>query len=575
MGQEMRGRAAGVVLFVALAVCAPLAAAPRGDSRALRDARVDLPDFHGGARADFVAASLFSFLGARSADPLERLIDAADAAFRRGEQYYEAGHLEHARAEFDRAVDIYLTAPVRPREDPRLYFSFDSLVDRIHQLELAVRDTNGGAETSDVPAAIEEVAPLTFAPDPALRAQVEQELSALVRDLPEELNERVLNVINFFQTSRGRRILENGFRRAGRYREMITAILRDEGLPTDLLYLAQAESAFQPNARSRARAVGLWQFVSFRAQEYGLKINWWVDERRDPVKSTRAAARHLRDLYQQFGDWFLAMAAYNAGPGGVSRAMERASTSDYWELIERRKLPRETRNYVPIILAVTLIAKNPERYGVSVEPEPPLRFETVKVPKPTDLRRLAESAGVDVDVLRELNPHVLHNVTPPGDPDFELYVPVGTGEMLRAALPSLPEASTVLWPRHRVRRGETLSRLGARYGTSATAIAEANGLSLRAHIHPGDVLVIPVGGVRGDSKRGSARGKTSTRASAESRSRPRSANAKGPVTHRVRSGETLWELSRRYGVSIALLRDANPFLDSRPLRAGDRLQIPR
>lgn len=556
---------------------------------------------------------MFYFLGSGVADPVERLIDDAEAAYTRGEAYYQAGHLEHARAEFDRAVDLFLASPFRLRDDPRLYFTFDSLVDRIHQLDLAAAWETGAAdETADVPAAIEEVAPLTFPPDPALRVQVEQELDSLVHDLPVALNERVLNVVNFFQTARGRRILETGLRRAGRYRDLITSVLAEEGLPADLIYLAQAESAFQPNARSRARAVGLWQFVSFRAQEYGLKINWWVDERRDPVKSTRAAAHHLRDLYQQFGDWYLAMAAYNAGPGGVARALERSGTNDYWELTERRLLPRETRNYVPIIMAVTLVAKSPERYGFEVEPDPPLRFEAVTVPKSTDLRRIAEVLGVDVDTLRELNPQLLHNVTPPGDSEFQLYVPMGTAQRLLAELPNLPEAKTVLWPRHRVGRGDTLSRLGARYGTSAAAIAEANGISLHTHIHSGDVLVIPTGG--GSAGSGSLRratrkpagtasasspaekpakpstARTAERPSTSARARPeggalslsldprsgRRAKVEPPNgrIHRVRAGETLWELSRRYGVTVAELRGANPFLAERSLRAGDRLNIP-
>ncbi|MBI4467686.1 MAG: LysM peptidoglycan-binding domain-containing protein [Acidobacteria bacterium] len=575
---------------------------------------------------------LFYFLGSGVRDPIEMALDDADAAFRRGQEQLEAGELDTARQEFDQALDRLLSFPAALRDDPRWLFGYDSLVDRIHQLEGAtLRDLAAADEAPSVPAAIEEigeVAPLTFPLDPELRLQVEQELGALTADLPLTLNEQVLRVIGFFQTPKGRRILQNGLRRAGRYRQLITAILEQEGLPRDLIYLAQAESAFQPHARSRARAVGLWQFVGWRAREYGLQVDWWVDERRDPVKSTRAAARHLRDLYQQFGDWHLALAAYNSGPGRVSRALERTGVRDYWELVERRLLPRETRNYVPIIVAVALVAKDPARYGVDVEPDPPLRFETVELSKPTDLGRLAAAIGVDVETLKELNPHVLRGVTPRQD-NFELYVPPGAAETLLAALPGLPEAELVDWQRHRVRRGDTLSGIAARYDTSAYAIAQANGISLRSLIHPGQVLLIPSAGAsrsyRPQSRSRVARrddgrllyrvepGDTLSGIAARHGVRPQAlaaANGRslrsvirvgdrlvipGPGdalvasppaatrhtpgreadrVHRVRRGETLWDLSRRYGVSIAALREANPYLEDRQLRAGDTLRLP-
>lgn len=597
-----------------------------GASPPATTASADLPSLWFGPRPN-PRPPLFFFLGTGVRDPVEQTLDEAEAAFRRGEEYYRAGHLDHARQEFDRAVDLLLTSPYALREDPRLQFGLDHLVDRIHQLELgALRDPAASGEPTDVPAAIEEIPPLTFPLDPTLRVQVEQELATLTHDLPVTLNEQVLRVVGFFQTPKGRRVIEHGLRRAGRYRELITRILEEEGLPRDLIYLAQAESAFQPNARSRHRAVGLWQFISSRAQQYGLQIDWWVDERRDPVKSTQAAARHLHDLYQQFGDWYLAIAAYNCGPGCVARAVERSGGGSYWEMVDQGLLPRETRNYVPIVLAVALVAKNPALYGVEVEPDPPLRFETVQVDKPTDLRRIAEVIGVDVSTLEELNPHLLHNVTPRRT-DFTLYVPPGTAETLVAELPRLPESTRVLWQQHRVRRGETLSHIAARYHTSAYAIAEANGRNVRAHLHPGDVLLVPPGGASSEelrAARSESRGRPTYRvrkgdtlaaiasrfgttpqalaqanglspssrprvgarlriparraqvASTAAPARPRTSSRTnvGERTHRVRSGETLWELSRRYGVTVSALREANPFLSDRPLRAGDHLRLP-
>ncbi|MGH9862274.1 MAG: LysM peptidoglycan-binding domain-containing protein [Candidatus Acidiferrales bacterium] len=525
----------------------------------------------------FLACSVASSLSLSASDAVPALLAEANQAAHRGEEHLRAGHMEAARSEFNRAVDLFLDSGLNLREDPRLESAFDDLVDRIQELERASWQGSGaGGEPPDVPAPLDEmgeVAPLTFPLDPQLRNQAEAELATLTHDLPLALNERVLSVLDSFERPRGRRILETGLRRAGRYRELITSILDEEKVPRDLLYLAQAESAFQPHARSRARAVGLWQFVKYRAQEYGLTVNWWVDERRDPVKSTRAAARHLRDLYEQFGDWYLAMAAYNSGPQRVARALERAgSSADYWTLAERRLLPRETRSYVPIVVAVTLAAKDPERFGTVVEPDPPLRFERVTVSKPTDLRRIAEVIGVDVGVLRELNPHLLRNVTPPDDADFQLYVPPGTAETLAIELPKLPESERVYWQQHRVRRGETLSHIARRYETSASAIAQANGFSMRTLIHPGQVLLIPAGGgdfaVARPARRSSG---ASGRARPASRGASRASNGQ---LHRVRSGETLWKLSQRYGVSVNQLRRANPHLSSRILRAGDDLHIP-
>lgn len=673
-GKRLRFGSATRVLLAGVCLCTVAAGGTSSDHTSL----TDLPL---GPREAPQRPPLFLFAAGGFPDPVEQVLDEAEAAFRRGEKHYEAGHLESAREDFDRAIDLLLTSPFDLRKDPRLRFGFDRLADRIYQLELAaLQEAAAAEEPPGVPAPIEEIAPLTFPLDPRLRSQVEQELATLTHDLPVILNERVLSVVNFFQTAKGRRILQNGLRRAGRYRELISSILEEEGLPQDLIYVAQAESAFQPHARSRARAVGLWQFLSWRAREYGLEVNWWVDERRDPVKATVAAARHLRDLYQEFKDWYLALAAYNGGPGRVRRALRRAGDgADFWKLVDRRLLPRETRNFVPIILAVSLVAKNPDRYGVEVELEPPLRYETVKVDKPTDLRRIAEVIGVDVGVLQELNPHLIRNVTPPDYKDFELYVPPGTAETLRAELPRIPESKRVLWQRHRVRRGETLSHIAARYGTSAYAIAQANRISLRSLIYPGQVLVIPRGRRlrgrslraerqadgrlvytvrRGDSlsliaalhgtsagalarangistrtvihpgdrlvipergraarvtggsngrvvytvRRGdslssiAARHATSVRTLARANgisvrsvihpgdrlvipggegvaqaARGRS----GKIIHRVRWGETLWELARHYQVSVHDLRRANPYLLGRQLRAGDRLVIPQ
>src|SRR3989441_12723924 len=255
-----------------------------------------------------------------------------------------------------------------PRGDPGLSDLFPGGGDRVYPYELRLsRAGDVFSEAPAVPAAIDEVAEMTFPVDPSLKGRAEEAAKNISHDLPLTVNDEVLSFLNFFQPPRGRAIVETGLNRAGRYREMISRVLREEGVPQDLIYLAQAESAFQPLALSRAGARGIWQFVAYRGQEYGLKRSWWVDERQDPEKATRAAAQHLRDLYHLYGDWYLAMAAYNCGPGNVQKGVERTGYADFWELYRRNVLPRETKNYVPIIVALTLIAKDAAHYGIRTE----------------------------------------------------------------------------------------------------------------------------------------------------------------------------------------------------------------
>jgi len=359
---------------------------------------------------------------------IDYLIVRVKEKFAAGEANYKAGHLAAARRDFDDAVDWMLESGYDPNSDPRLSELFRHVTDAVYSYELqAFRAGDGFTESPAVPAAIDEVAEMTFPVDPKLRERAEAAAKSISHDLPLTVNDTVASYLNFFQTPRGRAIVENGLRRSGRYHEMISRVLREEGVPQDLIYLAQAESAFQPLALSRAGARGIWQFVSYRGQEYGLRHTWWVDERQDPEKATHAAAQHLRDLYKNFGDWYLAMAAYNCGPGNVQKAIERTGYADFWELYKRNVLPRETRNYVPIIVALTLIAKDAAHYGIQAEPEAPVRTDVVKPGRAIDLRLVAETIDVDVETLRGLNPSLLRLATP-NDPSFELHLPPGAAE---------------------------------------------------------------------------------------------------------------------------------------------------
>jgi membrane-bound lytic murein transglycosylase D len=308
------------------------------------------------------------------------MIAEAEKAYESGQTDYQAGHLDAAKQDFNRAVDVLMQGPVDVRSDDRLQQEFDKITAEITKLEMvAFKAGDGFAEQQSEPAPIDEANQVTFPADPNVRAKAEAELKNTRSDLPLMINDYVAGYINYFST-RGRGVFERALVRSGRYRDMIQRIFQQEGVPQDLIYLAQAESGFHPLALSRARARGMWQFMASRGVGYGLRRSWWVDDRQDPERSTKAAARHLKDLYNEFGDWYLAMAAYNSGPGSVQLAVKRTGYADFWELYRRDVLPKETKNYVPIILAMTIMSKNPAQYGLSaVIPDPPEHYDVVRV----------------------------------------------------------------------------------------------------------------------------------------------------------------------------------------------------
>ena len=278
-------------------------------------------------------------------------------------------------------------------------------------------DVNGLGSGEDSDKVVYDKSPLdsilemTFPIDPRLKTQVKDEIAATSSQLPLEANDSVLSYINFFSTERGRKILRYGMQRSGKYRPMIRRVLDEEGLPQELIYLAQIESAFSPRAISRKRCVGLWQFSVWDGRNRGLEQNGFVDERMDPEKSTRAAAKHLHELYNQFGDWYLAMAAYNCGPACVDRAVQRTGYADFWKLRGMNALPQETTNYVPVILAITIMVKNPKDYGLDAfEYESPVEYETVKIEAPTNVALIADAMERSVSEIRDLNPALLKGI---------------------------------------------------------------------------------------------------------------------------------------------------------------------
>ncbi len=565
-------------------------------------------------------------------DPVDEVIQQSESRFHQGERSLQAGFLEKAKRDFDASLEVILRSGIFIAHNERLERHYEALIDRIHSYELAaLKEGDGFSEERYDAAPIDEIAagevPLTF--DPKSKLLAEQTINEIPHDIPLPLNETVLRFLDYFQ-NQARKAMEAGMQRSGRYRHMISKILAEEGVPQDLIYLCQAESGFKPLAYSKAKCKGLWQFAAPRGSEYGLKQNWWIDERSDPEKSTRAAARHLKDLYNQFGDWLLAMAAYNTGPGNIERAIERTGYADYWELLRRGNLHPETQNYVPIILAMTIISKDSAKYGFDVTLDPPLELDRVKVDSPVELRLVAESLDISLSEVRELNPHVRRMATPRNDPDFTLYLPKGASEKFLQEIAAIPEHLRVTWRLHRVDEGESLTQLARKYRTTSFAIGQANNLSADQKLQIGSKLIIPVtpgksgrimaktGGSRirytvgrGDTIASIARdydvsaaqirkwnklgintrarpgrvlilhipsqkveapisepiGSTTASASTQNGQKP------DRVIHRVKKGDTLYALATNYGTSIDSICDWNNLSQTESLRVGDKLTI--
>src|ERR1017187_6605861 len=416
-------------------------------------------------------------------------IQTAQGRFQAGKRSYQAGDFPNARREFDRAIDLMLEASYQGLLD-RLQYErqLDEMVDNIHRYDLA---DLGAAAVEDQgkfeKAPLEDILQMTFPVDPKLKDKVREQVAATTSQLPLSVNDAVLGYINYF-SNRGRRTLLNGLQRSGRYRPMIQRILDEEGIPQEIIHLAQAESGFIPRAVSRAAAGGMWQFVKFRGNEYGLKQTAYTDDRMDPEKATRAAAHHLRDLYQEFGDWYLAIAAYNCGPVTVERAVERTGYADFWELRSRGVLPAETTNYVPIILAMTIMEKNAAEYGIQdFQLDPPLEYDTVEITSKTGMALVSDITETSLPELAALNPAVLRSMVPE---NYSLHVPKGIGNPLAASLQLIPAEHRDSWRMHRVGSGETLASVSKLFGTTPNIIMAANNLRSPETVE-GDRLLIP------------------------------------------------------------------------------------
>ncbi len=475
--------------------------------------------------------------------------------YREGEALFNQGQRDGG-GYFERALDQLREPDDSPLLNRQLEQAYFSLLGRIGDLRLEDLDS---FQDEDSP--IEWLANrnvFTIRVDPKLKHLASEDLLHSHFDVPVVLNERVLRFLTYYRT-RGRVYMERGLQRSGRYLEMFKAVFRQEGIPLDLIYLAHIESLFRPEAVSRARAKGIWQFIRGTGRLFGLRQDWWIDERSDILKSTVAAARYLKHLYGEFGDWYLAMAGYNCGPRRIERNLRRYGRIDYWEMSRRRLLPRETRNYVPSYLAATIIFKNPARYGFQVEPDPELKFELVSMEHQVDLDTLAELIEVPAQLLDDLNPELRRRVTPHKLPGYRMKVPVGMGAMTRERVAQLPPEKRIRLQHHRVSKGETLSLIARRYSTSIQAIAQANRIRNIHRLRIGQELAIPLFPSKraGTARRGS--------------SMVRRSNTSGP--HVVSRGDTLYAIAIAYGVKLKDLLRWNNLSSRQRIFPGQKILV--
>ena len=522
-------------------------------------------------------------------DAVSELIALSTSHFEAGQRELREGHLEMAKAEFNKSLEVLLESRFGARTVPRIREHFDRLVERISAYELtALAQGDGFTEKRYEPATIDDLLTISTFEQPPATPETKQAVSDDLQETPHDidipLNGRVLQYVQLF-SGRLKSYLEDGLSRGVQYLPMIQEVFRAEGLPLDLAYVPLIESAFKPSALSKAKAKGIWQFMRGTALENGLQHDWYIDERADPEKATRAAAKYLTTLHNMFGDWHLALASYNGGPGRVQRAVKRSKRTDFWQLsASSRYLPRETRDYVPLILAAIVIARNPAQYGLAiVEPELP-QTERVTVYGPIDLRKVAEWAGVPAEVIQDLNPELRRWTTPVRATDYTLTVPQGTGARILAAMGTAEPEDLVSFNRYTVKKGETIQTIAKKLKVSRTDLAEANYLSTKARLDAGQQLIIPRApttmlAARTDTPAPVAESR-SVDAVAASNVRPpvvQNASAASGVTrltHKVRRGETLFSIANLYQTTVAALKQWNRISGS-AIKIGQRLTILR
>ena len=516
-------------------------------------------------------------------DPVAVLIATSQSHFDTGERELTAGHLDKAREAFDQAVEVLLESPYGARTDARMREHFDRLIDRINAYEVtALAQGDGFAEKKYEAAPIDEILKnaTTFAApaaDAATMAAVKADLELNPHDIPIPEHSKVLSYVEVMQ-GRMRDYIQESLVRGAKYMPMIQSVFRAEGLPLDLAYIPIIESSFKTNALSKASAKGPWQFMKPTAKDHDLKIDWFIDERSDPEKATVAAAKYLKTLSKMFnGDWNLVLAAYNGGPGRVSRAMKKAGIDDFWQLSATSKyLPRETREYVPLIMAAMIIGRNPAQYGFEAITAEPIAYDKVTMPQATDLRRVAEWTGSTVDEIQALNPELRRWTTPVKYPKYEMKVPSGTAERLTAKLAEASPADFSAFKWYTAKKGETLLTVARRFGVSRTDVTEANNLTAKSRLRPGQELMIP----RAPATLLAARTERAAPTAVASRAiaEPvQTAAVTTParvehLTYKVKRGDTLFSIAQLFDTTVAKIKSWNRLSTNR-IAPGAKLKI--
>lgn len=546
--------------------------------------------------------------GVEARGGVDRGLDQAEGLFRQGAAAFLAGRSAEARAAFDAALDQFIDIKASPADQPRLLAAYESLLSRIVATETGARMPEPPARLSAVPEpsapspaagiapekqddAPRVAAPVTPADDASPRltsptpspdasadggpeegapavapestlaelgdrietitptAEARQSNEAVLDseeiDLPIELNDQVLGAIDLY-TGRFRDWFSRALSRGMPHLPRIRAILAQAGLPQDLAYVPIVESAFNPKALSRAKARGLWQFIPSTGKQYGLKQDFFVDERSNIEKATVAAAQYLKNLYAMFGDWNLALAGYNAGEGNVQRAIKRSQTNDFWALAKTRSFRAETKNYVPLIHAAIVIAKSPASYGIDLNPAELTAAETVRIQGSYPISVVARCAVADTDEINHLNPELRRGMTPSSA--FDLKVPHGSGELVTACLAN---ERAMNYTRHIVKKRDTFSLIAKMFGVSASEIARVNGLSVKSRLRPGTELAIP----------------RAPRAAAKT-----AANVSKSGSYRIQKGDTLSELAARHSTTVEAIKALNGLSSSR-LSIGQVIRV--
>ncbi|ADW67754.1 Lytic transglycosylase catalytic [Granulicella tundricola MP5ACTX9] len=476
----------------------------------------------------------------------DQIIKQAESSYNSGVANYRNNRLDAARMDFDFAIDTMLSSGLDLKTESPVADEFNRLLDAINSLEMAaLKQGNGFSPKLDV-APLDAAEDITFAANPELVARLKNELN-VTSDLPLVINDQVAGYIGVFSTSNSFRAhMAASLQRVGKYRGLIQNVLKEEGVPQDLIYLAVAESGFQPQVvNAHSGAGGMWQFMASTGTEYGLTRNGYFDYRFDPEKSSRAYARYIKALYNQFGDWYLAMASYNWGPGNIQRDVQRTGYADYWALYRLGLMPAQTRAYVPQILAAIIMAKNPERYGLDkLVPSPAVIYDTVSTSYSIDMHLVADVTGSTVPEIVALNPALLRLATP-RDTSFDLHLPPGTKTLYNDRLKDIPEDRRASWRFHIVKAGETLDTIATALHARTADIAETNSITAQDPMSTGDELVVPVQTVTAAAR---------------------------PQRYTLRRGDTLVTVADQFNVSVEELRSWNNIASS-GARAGRTIYV--